>query len=467
MAGILRSAVAIPRYRLTAAQLRDAWGDAPAGDLAVAFHDEDALTLGVEAALGAGGDGLDGVDLVVAATVSPPFAERSTGTQIAAACDAAAPSCRDLGGSRRAGLGALWLAGLAVDAGGARRAVAVASDARVAEPKDPLEARLGHGAAAFLVGRDGAGADVLGAASAFADYLEVWRVDQERFVRGEGARLERTEALVKPVAAAVGKALSAAGIRAEKVAHLAVGAPDAQAAGAIAKASGIRPEAVVDAGWSAVGDTGTACAPLALCAALAKARPGDVVAAAAPGDGAEAIVLRATDRIEAARPRPPLDAVLGRARPVPSYARLLAWRGLIASAPDAPAVSAVLLHQEEAMLVRRIGYRCEACGLLAYPPARTCQRCRASGVTPHRLGRFGAVFTFTRDRLFEGVEPETAMAVVDLDGGGRVFVQGTDCDPAEISVGTRVELVYRRLHTGGGHPLYYWKARPADPEDRR
>ena len=67
---------------------------------------------------------------------------------------------------------------------------------------------------------------------------------------------------------------------------------------------------------------------------------------------------------------------------------------------------------------------------------------------------------FTRDSLFESPDPVTAMAVGDLDGGGRVYVQATDCDPSEIAIDARVELVLRRIHDGGCHPNYSWKARP-------
>src|SRR5262245_48765000 len=94
--GILKSGIALPRFRLTGEQLSEAWGTRAKRDRAVCFHDEDAATLAVDAALTAGGDGLPGVDLVISATVSAPFAERSTAVTVAAACDAAQPSCRDL-----------------------------------------------------------------------------------------------------------------------------------------------------------------------------------------------------------------------------------------------------------------------------------------------------------------------------------------------------------------------------------
>jgi uncharacterized OB-fold protein len=50
--------------------------------------------------------------------------------------------------------------------------------------------------------------------------------------------------------------------------------------------------------------------------------------------------------------------------------------------------------------------------------------------------------------------------VIDLDGGGRVFLEMTDCDPQQVKVGMPVELTFRRLHEGSDFHNYYWKCRP-------
>jgi uncharacterized OB-fold protein len=50
--------------------------------------------------------------------------------------------------------------------------------------------------------------------------------------------------------------------------------------------------------------------------------------------------------------------------------------------------------------------------------------------------------------------------VVDLEGGGRTFLQMTDCDPKEVSIGMTVELTLRCLHEGAGFHNYYWKCQP-------
>ena len=63
--------------------------------------------------------------------------------------------------------------------------------------------------------------------------------------------------------------------------------------------------------------------------------------------------------------------------------------------------------------------------------------------------------------MFESPDPPTAHAVVDLDGGGRLYLQLTDCDAERVAIDMPLELTFRRLHEGGGFNNYFWKARPA------
>ena len=39
-------------------------------------------------------------------------------------------------------------------------------------------------------------------------------------------------------------------------------------------------------------------------------------------------------------------------------------------------------------------------------------------------------------------------------------IELTDCDPADIKIGTRVEMTFRRFFTADGIHNYFWKARP-------
>jgi hydroxymethylglutaryl-CoA synthase len=70
------------------------------------------------------------------------------------------------------------------------------------------------------------------------------------------------------------------------------------------------------------------------------------------------------------------------------------------------------------------------------------------------------VTTFTIDRLSYTPSPPMVFAVVDFDGGGRLPLELTDVDAAEVRVGDVVEMTFRRLSTADGIHNYFWKARP-------
>jgi uncharacterized OB-fold protein len=51
-------------------------------------------------------------------------------------------------------------------------------------------------------------------------------------------------------------------------------------------------------------------------------------------------------------------------------------------------------------------------------------------------------------------------AVVDFDDGERLPVELTDIDAAEVEIGMRVEMTFRRISAADGIVNYFWKARP-------
>jgi uncharacterized OB-fold protein len=74
--------------------------------------------------------------------------------------------------------------------------------------------------------------------------------------------------------------------------------------------------------------------------------------------------------------------------------------------------------------------------------------------------RTGTVATFTLDRLAYTPQPPMVSAIIDFEGGGRVELEITDCDPESIAIGNEVEMTFRRLFTADGVHNYFWKARP-------
>ena len=147
---------------------------------------------------------------------------------------------------------------------------------------------------------------------------------------------------------------------------------------------------------------------------------------------------------------------------LPSYERWLRARGVLPADVAGETVPTYIEWKELKQDVRLYGSRCESCGLIQYPQALVCIGCQRHGcLTEQRLAKRGTVFTFTIDNLAPVAEHPMPMAVVDLDGGGRVYLQGTDCVEGDIAVGKRVQLTFRRLHEMGGKRNYFWKVRPA------
>ena len=57
-----------------------------------------------------------------------------------------------------------------------------------------------------------------------------------------------------------------------------------------------------------------------------------------------------------------------------------------------------------------------------------------------KLARRGKLFTFTNDFLHETPDPPVSHAVVDLDGGGRMYCQLTDCEPERVEIDIALAL---------------------------
>src|SRR5437763_537253 len=124
-------------------------------------------------------------------------------------------------------------------------------------------------------------------------------------------------------------------------------------------------------------------------------------------------------------------------------------------------VTAMIEWKELKQDMRLYGSDCEACGLVQYPQARVCIGCQARDrMQDHKLRKRGSFFTFTIDNLAPVPEHPMPMAVIDLDGGGRLYLQVTDAAEGDVKVGAPVELTFRRLHEAGGNRNYFWKARP-------
>jgi len=431
---------------------------------AVAWHDEDAITMAVAASIDClAGIDRASVDAVLFASTTHPFHEKQAAALIARALDLRRDvTTLDCASSLRAGVTALRAALDAVRAGSARAVLVVASDARMAPPGSALEQRLGDGAAAFLVAADGAIAVVDTACSIADEIFDVWRAEgdsqlrswEDRFIAKHGAR----ESLAEVIAALATKT----GVAPRDFDRAILYALDGRDHAELVRSLRLDPARAQDPLFGRLGNTGTAFVPMLLAAGLESAQPGERLLVAAYGDGAEALALRTTDRVRAPSGRRGVGGHLARRRAADPRAY---WRARKEPKPAGAGISATKHWRERDEDVSFKGRVCRGCGTIHFPVQRVCIRCmRKDDFEPVRLSdRRATLVSHTVDSFHPTPMPPTLAGVVEIDGGCRVYLQITDARPDELRLGLEVELTFRKIHDADRMPNYYWKCTPVRP----
>jgi hydroxymethylglutaryl-CoA synthase len=453
--GIVAFGAHVPRHSLDRAAISAALGHGGGrGTRSVASYDEDSTSMGVEAARAALWVGAQTPASVHFATTAPAYADKTNATTVHAALglptDVFASDC---GASVRSAIGALRAA--AGDGG-----LAVVSDVRLGRPGSADEAGGGDGAAAFLFGTgDAVVAEELARTSATAEFLDRWRTPgswasstwEERFGLGEYLPL---------IEDAASRALAQAGI--ERPDHVIVASPHTRAAATAAAPFGA---AGADELEAQLGYLGAAHAGLRLVDVLERAQPEESILVVNAADGADAFIFRTTAALSRRPRRLTVREQAALARPI-DYATFLTWRGVLEREPPRRPDP---VRPEGPPAARAVGWkfalqgsRCTKCKRVHVPPTRVCAGCGAiDAVEPAPFADLqGTISTYTIDRLAYSLSPPTITAVVDFDEGGRLTCELTDCAAADVNVGTRVDLSFRRMFTAQGVHNYFWKARP-------
>ena len=464
MRGIISHGAYLPYRRLDRTTIAAVSGTGGGkGSRTVASYDEDTTTLAVEAARRAlrATAALPGA--VWFSTVTPAYVDKTNATAIHAALRLPGDViAADFGGAVRSGVAALRSA-----LAGGPTTLLVSADVRTGLPGSADEAAGGDAGAALLVGDDADGeviAEVLGAGSATDEFLDRWRTPGD--ARSKQWEEKFGETRYVPLAvAAFRAALADAGIESDQVDHLVVASTHARAAKAALRKLGVDGAKVADDLAGTVGNPGAAQPALLLSAALEQAHPGQVIVLLSLADGADAIVLRATDAIASHAVTDPIGEQIGSGAPV-TYGKFLAWRGMITPEPprrpEPARPSASAAGRSEDWKFGFVGTRDRSSGALHLPPARVSRDGGAvDEMEPAPMAEVGGtIVTFTIDKLVYSPSPPVVFAIVDFDGGGRAPIELTDVDPADVAIGGRVEMTFRRLFTADGIHNYFWKARP-------
>jgi hydroxymethylglutaryl-CoA synthase len=471
--GVISAAGYVPHRRLSRADIAAFMGSGGGkGTRAVASHDQDTTTLGVEAArLATRAAPGTHPDSLWFATSSPAYLDKTNATAVAAALRLPPDvGAYDFGGALRSGVGCLMAA-----CKGSDTTLVVSADMRDGLPTSADESAGGDAGAAILIGE---GPDVLAefvaGASSTDEFTDRWRAPGERVSKLWEERFGENRYLALGQEA-FARALKVAGVDASEVGRVIVTGMHGRAVSGLTRKLGLGEATQTDDLTSSVGQSGAAHPLLVLSSVLESlagdpsAQPGTLVVLLHLADGADAIVFRTTAALATWRPARPVSQQIAQGAELP-YAKFLAWRGQLQPEPprrpEPARVSSTAAHRNEEWKFGFVGSRDRTSGAVHLPPSRVSMEGGAvDDMEPLAMADVvGTVVTFTIDRLAYSPSPPIVFAIVDFDGGGRYPVELTDVDPAEIRVGSRVEMTFRRLFSADGIHDYFWKARPVRQE---
>ncbi len=468
MVGIVAYGAYIPYSRLEKRRIAEAYGEkGGSGEKAVAYHDEDSLSMAVEAAMDALVEqDLPHVDLLYFASTTPPYKEKPAAALIAAALDLKRDiRSADMTDSLRAASTAMLAACDAVQAG-AKTALVTTADCRVGAAQGTFEKLLGDGAAAFLFGTEDVLAVVEATSSVSQEITDQWRSMSDSFLRSWEERFGVQSGYQPMVREAVQGLLAKTGVAPQDIRWLVLAGPQERYQKSMAAALGFSTEQLISGHEHVIGNCGTAQAPLMLVDALERARPGERILFVTYGAGSDAVLFRATENIRQRRPKRGYAGHLSSKRNDILYTTYLKWKNMLplepGRRPEIPRPSAPAMLRNQPQILGGYGTRCTACGTPQYPRQRVCIECgTVDQMEPYRfVGKKAKIVTYTSDYLTVSPDPPTTFVVVDFDGGGRMIAELVDYQLDALHVGMEVEMTFRHLYEAGNIHNYTWKVRP-------
>ena len=442
MRGIISAAGYVPYRRLSRGDIATFMGSGGGkGTRAVASHDEDTTTLGVEAArLALRGAAGSTPESLWFATSQPAYLDKTNATAIAAALRLPGDvGAFDFGGALRSGMGALVTA-----LSGRGTTLVVASDTRDGLPTSGDESAGGDAGAAVVIGEGpGVIAEFVAAASATDEFTDRWRAPGDRTSKLWEERFGENRYIALGQEA-LARAMKAAGVESGDIGRLAITGMHGRAVAGLAKKLALGEGVAADDLGSSVGQSGTAHPLLVLASTLEAlavegAPAGTVVVSVHLADGADAVVLRTTDALGAWGSARPVAAQVAGGAPI-TYAKFLSWRGQLQPEPprrpEPARVSSTAAHRNEEWKFGFVGSKDRSSGAVHMPPSRVSMAGGAvDDMEPVPMSdAVGTVVTYTVDRLAYSPSPPIVFAIVDFDGGGRFPVELTDTDADEVRV---------------------------------
>jgi hydroxymethylglutaryl-CoA synthase len=480
MVGIISFGAYVPRMRLQRAAIYAAnrWF-APGlkglakGERAITNWDEDSITMAVEAVRDCLRDfDRASVKSLILASTSFPFSDRQNAGIVKEAINLPdAVATLDIGGSQKAGTGAL-LQACHTAAALAGPVLAIASEQRRARPASENELSNGDAAAGFLLGPDDGIARLIGTHSVSVDFVDHFRNSGSEFDYGWETRWVREEGHAKIAGAALTAALAAMGCKGAEIAHFIAAIPAKGAGAALAKKAGIPAEAVRDDLSAVLGHAGSAHPLVMLAHALEQAKPGEKLLVLGFGQGADILLFEATGAIAQHGAQGGVSAALGRGVKEDNYLKYLAFTGHLqmelgkrAEFEQKPVLTA--LYRNRKAVLALVGGRCTQTGTVQFPRSEISVNQNEAAIGTQEdyplADRPAKIMTYTADSLTYTPDPPSYYGMVEFEGGGRMMAEFSDTGGESVFVGAPMHMMFRIKATDerSGFIKYFWKAVPA------
>lgn len=462
MAGISAYGVYVPARRMPLAMLSGRPAKEAGPEKAVAWFDEDSVTMAVEAARNCleGVDRSD-IDMLLFATTTYAFSEKQ-GSAIIAKVLSLRSSLRaaDISHSLKSGTQALLIALDAVTSGNAKKVLVIAADCRMGAPGSGLDNNGGDAAVAFLVSADKVIATVENSVTLSSELIDVWRRDGDRFVHNWEDRFVVEHGYLENSSAAAKQLFEKSRIDPASLSKAVLSAADSRSHKTLAAQLGVK-ATLVDPLIGRVGACGTAHALLQLAGVLDSAASNDSILLVNYGDGADALLIKvaqagSTDRLG--------EAIVG-GIPIKSLEQYRKARGLVISEyeeMDFQGIAATIHFRDRDENLSLEGHVC-SCGTHQFPKQRVCIRC--GGIDKWvsdacYAEKTAKVKAYSFDYFSPSPEPPTAVTIVEVDDGPRIYMQMAEVSQDQVDVDMPVSFVFRRIHQVGSRPNYFWKCRP-------
>jgi uncharacterized OB-fold protein len=317
-----------------------------------------------------------------------------------------------------------------------------------------------------MIGNSNVIASIEGSYSIFNEFIGDWRARGDKFVRSWEERFTLDEGYMRIMKAVVSGMMQKYGLTPQDFSKVVLYAPDTRNQLKLVNSLGFNPQTQLqDSLLDSIGNTGTAQVFLTLISALEEAKPGDMILFASYGDGGDGFIFKVTEEINKVKDRQELKKYLQTKMMLNNYMDFLKINNLLtvdkARRPEPIPLSANCLWREQKRNLAMIGGKCRNCGTIQFPPQRVCIKCRTKdNFEDYRFSdKKAEVFTYSIDHLAASPMPPTVFAVINFEGGGRMWCEVTDIDPDTIKIGMPVEMVFRKIVGAIGISNYFWKAR--------